>query len=175
MSVTFETTPSAVAGFAFTCGHENGVTEHRYGSYKDAAEFLQAEFDAHGGTGHLAVCGDEDCQFMPMFTHAIQKDPAPDVNVSNTNALHLLDLLGVAVEDGEPLMGSMSAEDFLGRVLVARAVSPADAGVPATVIAGAGATVIHCGRSEGYSDTRLGQLHALAEFAVSRGRTIQWG
>lgn len=175
MSVTFGTSPSAVSGFAFTCGHDNGVTEHRYGSYTDAAEFLQTERDAHGNTGHLAVCGDEWCAASGMFIHPIQTDPAPDVNVSNHNALHLLDLLGITVEDGEPPMGSMSAEDFLGRVLLAQAVNPADAGVPATATEGAGSTVIHCGRREGYSEARLGDLHALAEFAVSRGRTIQWG
>lgn len=73
-------------------------------------------------------------------------------------------------------MGSMPAQDFLGRVLVAQAVNPADAGVPARVMPSeGGATMIDCGRREGYSEDRLGQLHELAEFAVSRGRTIQWG
>jgi hypothetical protein len=175
MSVTFDTTPSAVAGFAFTCGHENGVTEHRYGNYSDAAEFLQAELDEHGNTGHLAVCGDEDCQWRRMMVHPIEVDPSPYVNVTTTNAFHLLGLLGITVEDGEHPMGSMSAADFLGRVLVAQAVSPADAGVPpVTTTYESGTTVINCGRREGYSEDRLEQLHELAEFAVDRKRAIQW-
>lgn len=176
MSVTFGTSPSAVAGFAFTCCHDNGVTEHRYGSYSDAQEFLQAELDAHGCTGHLAVCGDEWCAGSMLFIHPIQVDPAPELNVSSQNAIHLLGLLGIPfdAEDGA-IAGSMPAEDFLGRVLMAQAVNPADAGVPArTLPSEGGATVINCGRREGYSEDRLAPLHELAEFAVSRGRTIQW-
>lgn len=136
---------------------------------------LRAELDAHGKTGHLAVCGDEWCAASRMFIHTIQVDPAPDVNVTTTNAIHLLGLLGIAVEEGEHPMGSMAADDFLGRVLMAQAVNPADAGVPArTLPSEGGATVINCGRREGYSEDRLQQLHELAEFAVSRGRTVQW-
>lgn len=79
------------------------------------------------------------------------------------------------MEDGG-LMGSMSARDFLGRVLVAQAVNPADAGLASTEsTAGSGMTIVSCGRSEGYSDHRLGQLREVAEFGVDRGRDIQWG
>jgi hypothetical protein len=175
VSVTFEATPSASSGFALTCGHENGVTEHRWGAYSDAAEFLQKELDEHGGTGHLAVCGDEDCQYQRMFTHAILVDPSPELNVSGSNAIHLLGLLGIEVEDGGHPIGSMLAQDFLGRVLVAQAINPADAGVPATESRCRGILVVDCGRSEGYADRRLAVLREVAEFGVDRGRDIQWG
>lgn len=176
MSVTFEAALGPVSAFAFTCGHENGVTEHRYGTYSDAAQFLQAEIDEHGGNGHLAVCGDEGCQYQNMFTHAILVDPSPEVNVSGSNALHLLDLLGITVEEGDHPMGSMSAQDFLGRVLVAQAVNPVDAGRPSTEsAANNGMPIVDCGRSEGYADRRLDQLREVAEFGVNRGRDIQWG
>lgn len=176
MSVTFEATLGEVSGFALTCGHENGVTEHRWGNYADAAEFLQKELDEHGNTGHLAVCGDEDCRYQRMFTHAILADPSPDVNVSSTNARHILGLLGVEVDEDEHPVGSMSGEDFLGRVLVALAVNPADAGRPVTeTTAESGMTIVDCGRSEGYADRRLAELREVAEFGVSRGRDIQWG
>lgn len=176
MSVTFEATVGPVSGFALTCGHENGVTEHRWGNYADAAEFLQKELDEHGNTGHLAVCGDEDCRYQRMFTHAILADPSPKVNVSGSKAIYLLGLLGIEVDEDDHPSGSMPAQDFLGRVLVAQAINPADAGRPATESsAGAGTVLVDCGRSEGYAEHRLAQLREVAEFCISRGRDIQWG
>lgn len=200
MSVTFTAEMSAITGFAFDCGvHDNGMTAHRFGTYADAEAFLGAEMDANGSTGHLAVCGDEFCQESRMFILALEEAPAPEVNVTNTNALHLLGLLGIetANEYGEvELYGSMSGEDFMGRVLMASAVSPADAGVPATAVRyqdGEGTalsvaeatssavavaertlTVIDCGRREGYSEGRLAELHDLAQFSIATGRTVQW-
>lgn len=177
MSITFSTTIGPIEGFAFVCGHDNGVTAHRIGSYDDARALLQAELDTHGHTGGLAVCGDEYCAFGPMFIQAIESDPAPALNVGNTNAMHLLGLLGFASqpdEDGS-LSGSTSAEDFLGRVLLAEAVNPADAGVPVTTAVGqGGVTMIACGRRIGYSDERLVALRELADFAIDRGRDVQW-
>ncbi|MBG0739012.1 hypothetical protein IV500_06195 [Paeniglutamicibacter antarcticus] len=178
MSITFSTEPSPITGFAFTCGHDNGRTEHRFGSYEDARVFLQGELDAHGYTGGLAVCGDVDCcSFGLMHIEAIESDPAPDLNVTNVNARHLLELLGLDSEsdEGGCLSGSVSAEDFLGRVLLAQAVSPSDAGIPARQETGlGGVTIVHMGRPVGYSEDRLAALRELADFAINRRRTIQW-
>jgi hypothetical protein len=170
MSITFGTTIGPIEGFAFVCGHDNGLTAHRFGSYEDARTFLQAEYDTHGYTGGLAVCGDvEYCAYGLMSIQAIESDPAPDLNVSNANAMHLLGLLGLPSEPDEcgSLGGSTTAEDFLGRVLIAQAVSPADAGVPVTTEVGqGGATMIDMGRRAGYSEDRLTELRELADFAV---------
>lgn len=177
MSITFGTELSPIEGFAFTCGHDNGLTGHRFGTYDDARAFLQAEKDTHGHTGGLAICGDDYCAFGLMSIQPIESDPAPDLNVSNTNAMHLLELLGLPSEQDEwgSLSGATSAEDFLGRVLLAQAVSPADAGVAATSEVGeGGATLIDMGRPAGYSEDRLTSLRELADFAVDRGRTVQW-
>jgi len=203
MSVTFTAELSAITGYTFECGvHDNGITAHRFGTFADAEAFLIAEMDANGCNGHLAVCGDEFCQESRMFILALEEAPAPEVNVSNINALHLLGLLGVETtnEYGEiDLCGSMSGQDFLGRVLMATAVSPADSGVPATAVRyqdGEGTalsvaeatstsavavaveqrslTVIDCGRREGYSEDRLAELHDLAQFSIATGRTVQW-
>lgn len=178
MSVTFGTELSPISGFAFTCGHDIGMTEHRFGSYEDARAFLQVEHDAHGYTGGLAVCGDMDyCAYGQMFIQALESDPAPTLNVANANARHLLDLLGLvpAADEGGCLSGSTSAEDFLGRVLLAQAVNPADAGVPVVEEVGqGGATMVLMGRRVRYSDERLTTLRQLADFAVDRGRTVQW-
>lgn len=168
MSVTFEATLGEVSAFGLTCGHENGVTEHRWGNYADAAEFLQKELDEHGNTGHLAVCGDEDCRYQRMFTHPILTDPSPQVNVSGGKAVYLLGLLGIEVDEGEHPSGAMSAHDFLGRVLVAQAINPADAGRPATE---SGMLVVNCGRSKGYDDRRLAQLREVGSSASTGAAT----
>jgi hypothetical protein len=179
MSVDFTAEMSAITAFTFTCGHDNGMTEHRFGNYADAAAFYRAEQDANSGTGHLAVCGDEDCAYSSMLITGIEEVPAPSVNVSDRNGMHLLDLLGIESEGDDEFgcqpFGSMSGEDFLGRVLMATAVSPADAGRASTTErAEGGATVIDCGRRAGYSEDRLAQLRELAEFSIATGRKVQW-
>lgn len=177
MSIIFGTTLSEITGFTLTCGHDNGVTEHRFGTYEEARTVLQAEYDTHGHTGGFAVCDDDYCLNGMMSVLPMESDPAPDLNVSNTNAMHLLGLLGLPSEPDEcgTLSGSTTAEDFLGRVLLAQAINPADAGVPATSTAGQGGTVlIDMGRRLGYADERLTTLRELADFAVSRDRDVQW-
>ena len=96
-----------------------------------------------------------------------------EVNFSNQNAVGVLALLGVTPENTEEFWngGTLSAEDFLGRVLIALAVNPADAGVPPTQEG----NFIDAGRREGYFDERLGQLRDLAERALAGGGSICWG
>lgn len=195
MSVTFTTSMSDITGFTLDCGvHDNGTTDHRFGTFADAEAFLRAELDAHGCTGHLAVCGDEFCEGSRMFIHAIEEAPAPQVNVSNINAKHLLTLLGSEPlnEYGDvDLCGGMSGADFMGRILMAIAIAPTDEGTPTyedTYVDGHEApseeggalavktmTVVMCGRREGYSEGRLEELRQLAEFSIATGRDIQWG
>lgn len=170
MSVSFTAEMSEIIGYSFTCGHDNGRTEHRFGAYKDAESFLVAELAANGGTGHLAICGDEDCQYQRMHIEVLESDPSPVVNVTKTNAVLLLGLLGLDSEDNGPL----EPGNFMGRVLMAQAVNPSDAGVPATESTEGGVLLINCGRREGYAEDRLADLHELAEFAVRTGRDIYW-
>lgn len=179
MAVDFTTEMSAITAFTFTCGHDNGMTEHRFGTYADAAAFHKAEQDTHSGTGHLAVCGDEDCAYQGMLITGIEEAPAPSINVGDRNGMHLLDLLGIESEGddeyGYQPFGSMSGEDFLGRVLLAQAIAPADAGRPAIEHrTEGGMTVIEGARREGYSEDRLTELRELAEFSIATGRKVQW-
>jgi hypothetical protein len=96
-----------------------------------------------------------------------------EVNLSNANAVGVLRLLGITPENTENFWngGSLPAEDFLGRVLIALAVNPADAGVPATQEG----NFIDAGRREGYFDERLGELRDIAEKAFAEGGKVQWG
>jgi hypothetical protein len=99
--------------------------------------------------------------------------PAADavsVNLSNVNAAHVLDTLGLLDPEGD-LTGHRTAEQFLGAVLLAIAIAPADDGVPAYQVA---PNFYDCGRHPGYTEERLGQLRALAEFCAAHGHLIAW-
>lgn len=103
----------------------------------------------------------------------VEEDPAPTVHMNFSNAALICDVLGISrdAEDG----GEMSPKDFLGRILLAQALSPADAGVPARS-ATAGGRFTNGGRPEGYVQSRLSNLRELAEWAIAHDRrTVRWG
>ena len=127
-----------------------------------------------------------------------------EFNCSNHNAQTLLDVLGIQVGESfeERCLGEMSAQDFLGRVLVAQAIMPKDEGMPARKLSGAdaegysgllgsmlsglaeaeaegksGPTIWDAGRPAGYYDQRLVWCRELADEVISLGEgwVIQWG
>ena len=113
-------------------------------------------------------CGDEFCGAMKPSIHAIIDGPEV-VNVSNLNARHLLSVLGFE-DENEDLCGSIAGSDFMGRILIAQAVNPADAGT-ATVTEGMMTTM---GRPEGYTDGRLVEVEQLAQYAMDNNCAISW-
>lgn len=128
--------------------------------------------------------------FRPEFNADVLMSVAEaeelEVNMSNSNAATVAATLGIDLEEWG-WCGSLPAEDFLGRVLLALAITPTDAGVPAHQLqpgdsAGVFGTVresgpmfIDCGRREGYTQERLGQLRELADWAVAHGAEISFG
>ena len=109
-----------------------------------------------------------------------------EVNMSNSNAATVAATLGIDLNE-LGWCGSMAAEDFLGRVLVALAISPADEGMPSyrmapgdsagvfgTVREG-GPTFIQGARHPGYLQERLAQLHELAVWAVENKAEVMFG
>ena len=114
------------------------------------------------------------------YNKTTQSFSEAEVNLSNLNASGLLDLLGVQVgEDfSERCCGSMSADDLLGRVLIAQAINPADEGLPVYKMTGAeaGPSIWFGGRSAGYFDERLAQVRELAEEVKALGDdwVINW-
>jgi hypothetical protein len=138
------------------------------------------------------------------YNKTTQSFSEAEVNLSNLNASGLLDLLGIQVGEAfeERCLGEMSAEDFLGRILVAQAIMPADEGVPTYKMTGAdysgqsgmlggllaglaqaeaegvsGPTIWSAGRSAGYYDQKLVWSRELADEVISLGEgwVIQWG
>lgn len=99
-----------------------------------------------------------------------------DVNMSNSNAARVCESLGISLDPD--WCGDMPADDFMGRVLMALALSPADEGMPSYEhVTGPGtARMIEGARRPGYLQERLTQLHALASWAWANDRTalVSW-
>ena len=96
------------------------------------------------------------------------------INMCNGNAVRVTEALGIDLED-EGWCGSMSAKDFLGRVVMALALAPVDEGMPSYDHVGPGARMIEGARRPGYLQERLGQLHELAQWAVANEAEVWYG
>lgn len=169
MSVTFAPAhrDSDVAGYGFECGcgaANTGVLAPTYGEVEPLYDTPAAR----------VTCDDQWCAADNWVrAAAIPAIEVPWVNVNNFNAAHLCEVLGLPRDPEEGLVGSIAASDFLGRVLMAMAINPSDAGVPATTGPG-GASWVDCGRRAGYTDEMLPRLHALATWAVEHDRDVTW-
>jgi len=159
MSVTFSVyvAPTKWA-ISCSCGDVNAVSG--YDSYGDARDAL--------ALGVSPSCSDELCDQYSKNIISADVEDIPEVNVSNQNAAHLLSLLGLEFGDGA---GSSTGIDFLGRVLMAQAVAPSDAGVPVTQQSG---NFFDMGRRVGYADERLVEIEAVARYAVERNLPVSW-
>lgn len=185
MSVTFFAEPGPVVGWTVRCFCPG--TGRNFDTYEGAVECVRTHRDS--ASYDWFGCTDEGCAvYESLHVVARHEEDSPEVNVSNSNAGHLFRVLGLASNDPlastnedtrqfEDLFdgGSVDAEDLLGRVLVADAISPADEGT-ATVEerAAGGARLVTCGRRPGYTQERLGALREIAEWAASRGRSVCW-
>lgn len=131
----------------------------------------------------------------------MERSTLPELNLSNSNALAMLDLMGLSKGDGEDYCGSVTVEQLpavivrLQRVMqdpVERAAAlqpPAINGVP--VAQGAlslgdllklklaqpakGPTMYDGGRSDAYLRSRASALLAVFQAALSHGYVVSWG
>lgn len=162
MSVTFapEFVSNVEHHLTCACGEWLGET---YPTWDDAHSAVKA-------SNIKPSCEDVYCGSYVCIEPVVA---APEVQMSNTNAATLLAVLGLAVgEDfSDYCTGSVSAEDLMGRILIAQAVNPADEGTASF----AEGNMVTCGRNAGYTEGKLGQLASVAEYASQRCLTIQWG
>jgi hypothetical protein len=150
------------------------------------AEYYE-RLEAFGASHDYEVSADSCRQ---PGTVPIYAEVAPEMNVSNTNAFGILEALGFvdvddaaqcAIEGGSDespswCSGVVSADDLLGRVLMAQALAPIDPGrSPERTIGSQGATVIDAGRRVGYLQEKLETLGEIATWAKSRNLSIAWG
>ena len=164
MSVSFyPTVQDSLTQISCACGAV--VAPTLFASRTEAYNAVHVAF-----TATAPVCGDEDCaQYSASF---VEFEETPMVNVSNTNAMEVLDVLGIMVGDtfNDRCVGSMNAELFLGRVLMASAVQLVDAGVPVT----RDGNMFNMGRAEGYLNARVEELRAVAEYSVKNQLEVCW-
>lgn len=146
-----------------------------------------------GLADHDQYCGDALC--CPGIRYIVSRRPGdgePSLNVSNVNAAQLLRALGLLPELGadsvfhqlDPvprrpgddvfeLAGECEAQDLLGRIELALALSPLDEGTPWHPIT-PGSNVTDCGRWSGYLHDRLHALRAITVHARDRNRHVTW-
>jgi hypothetical protein len=180
MSVTFTAELDSPIGFTVACCQGSAEKAPRYGTYEDARV-------AHADVALTLLAGtvmdgcefpDQCLEYGTVFVSPVFADPSPEVQTSNVNAKAVLDLLGYGADDGErdpftcgELSGDEDATDFLGRVLMALALTPADAGVPVHRVT---TNMVDCGRPVGYLQGKLTALQELAEWCAARNRRVQW-
>ncbi|MFI9507206.1 hypothetical protein [Nocardia sp. NPDC052566] len=169
MSITFTTEMSPVIGYA-VLDYVGGREE--FDNYEDALQRLQ-DLREHGiMLDGFQSSGDPDEDQINLHyaqVEPIQADPAPEVDMCSDNARRVCEVLDVQVWDAEPL----PIADFLGRVLIALGVAPADEGMPAYELA---PRWIEFGRRPGHLQAKLEELRDLAQWATGHNRTlIFWG
>ena len=165
MSVSFyPEVQDAPTRLACSCEEQVGET-----IYKSRSEAYNAVYTTQTAT--VPVCGDELCAAYSVSF--VEVNETPYVNVSNFNASAILDVLGIQVgEDFDyRCAGSMDAEDFLGRVLLADAVQPVSAELPSY----REGNLIRGAREEGYVNSRVNELREVAEYARARSLKVCWG
>jgi len=172
MSVTFSPAfaDSDITGFTAECW---GDWDHPT-IVVDAATYEAARVQVEA---HKALC--QECDTHGLYPTAVTG--VPEVNMSNSNAVFILGLLGVSSEyelmgeSHQELVGSMAAAVFAERVAFAGVVGGGDTGTTTVTYRDAGGpTIVECGRPAGYADERLAQLAEVAAWAAGHGREVVW-
>lgn len=163
----------------------------------DGATALGASIHCPAAAGlaeHHRFCTDPWCGARAgcVVEHR-NTDDEPRLHVASVHAHTLLRALGLCPEIGaddlhpagsagitpstppeaeDPLVGSLAADPMLGRVELALAVAPDDAGTPLTEYRDG--AVIDCGRPAGWLQDRLAVLREIALYARARQRDVVW-
>lgn len=172
MSVLFTAEHRQAVAYAVTCGCAPATDQATpLGSYDAAVQAAQAA-ETSGTRGPLPGCVLPDiCPHSPLLIEPLDPDgPAPDVEANGANARLLLTALGLDSGEGQDAWGQMAADLFLGRVLIALALAPEDPGAPWTQ----SGRHYDGGRSAGYLQRRLLDLHDLAQWCAAHGREVAW-
>lgn len=142
------------------------------GAHVEVARANSYEAALDGTDNHKNEC--ELCDQYGIYVHPVMDVEGGEVNLSNTNAIMMFNVLGIEIDDYD-LAGSMSGDKFLGHVLTALATDRDDSGISDVVEPNdGGATMIHCGLPAGYWNDRLNALHDLAQEAARLGRNVIW-
>jgi hypothetical protein len=128
-----------------------------------------------------ADCCEDAADYAGWCEHAGDEQTACgcqrfDVQVSNANAVTLLERLGLPCDPAD-LVGDVTPEDLLGRALTGN-VGRDDSGTRDADYGGGPGTgrprMIDCGQAPGYFTDRMTALATLATEAQARGTLICW-
>lgn len=181
MSIDITATSTGTGTWQARClcrDHEGGSAQHTFSTYAEAdawlAEYRQAPVVLEG-------CTDDLCPvYGPILTEVQGEGEVPCVNMANSNAVEVLDALGLIERDSTGSIiereQMLSGQDFLGRIMLAEALAPVSAHRPSMTVPsdGSGATMVHCARREGYLQDRLVALREVAEWAIKHGQQVTW-
>lgn len=97
----------------------------------------------------------------------------PEVQMSNSNAIDILDALEILVgqDFSDRCVGSMSANELLERASVAEAFAPEDSGLTTMRVD----NMVYCGRPATYVTDKLAGIREVAAWAMQHGRSVVWG
>lgn len=188
MSVTFHPTFGPIDHFIVECLSCAVTHDEQFASDEDASAFVLA---IREGKATVTGCKAEEyyCEDAASVQAREAVGQLPEVNVANTNAIDILDALGVNFryepESEEPgrdlfgiggveLCGTLDAQDFMGRILTGLAVAPESAEILTHAAVGA-PNIIRGGREAGYVQRILRNLHEVAQFAIDHDRQVTWG
>lgn len=170
MSTTFTAHTRPVA-HVITCCDGAATQAPRYGTYDDAVAAYHhipgaADYDCADMRPVLPGCTMPDiCPAYPLRVQAVHDEEPPVVHLHDRNAELLLGALGLTETAGE-----CDADDMLARVALARAMHPADEGVPAVQ----DGRVLVGERPAGYLDGALAAVERLALWCRERALPVTW-
>ena len=126
------------------------------------------------------TCCEDAALYFGQCNHAEADEAAcgcreHEVNVSNANAVAILERLGYDT-DPECPAGEATGDDLLGRAVTGN-IGHDDSGTPATVDGGPGTghcTWVDCGVDAGYFTRTLERLAELATAAQNAGAMVVW-
>lgn len=159
-----------VEGLAVSSIIECGCGEFRSSAFASREE----AYSAISSGSVVTACGDDYC--LALGTLFVSPEVAePEVQMANLNASEVFPLLGIDLAESD-WCGSMPADDFKGRVLLALALAPEDTGREAEPM---GHAVLGIGmrapREAGYTQARLAMMLEVADLALARGTEVCWG
>lgn len=154
MSITFSTSPqSEIVGAEIKCWN------FEVGSISTSIENAETVSKSHN----------ENCEDCKAYGGSlIEYDRiVNDINLSNTNAFYVLEKIGLKDQS----YGSLNADDFLGRVLLADAIYEPDQGLESR----SEGNIHYGGRSPLYLQDKLSKLINLSNWAKENKAEITWG
>lgn len=159
-----------VEGLAVSSIIECGCGEFRSSTFASREE----AYSAISSGSVVTACGDDYCLALGTL-FVVPEVSEPEVQMANLNASEIFPLLGIDLGDSG-WCGSMPADDFKGRVLLALALAPEDLGREAEPMGHAVFGIgIRAPRAVGYTQARLAKMLEVADLAISRGTEICWG